>query len=70
MKKIRYKTKNIVLLLILLPVSIAFSQNTKKINADSLFVEARKNAFNKEYMIRPGDVQAPRNYSIQYILKL
>lgn len=29
-----------------------------------------KNAFNKEYMVRPGDVQAPRNYSIQYILKL
>lgn len=50
MKKIRYKTKNIVLLLILLPVSMAFSQNTKRINADSLFVEARKNAFNKEYI--------------------
>ena len=29
-----------------------------------------KNIFNKEYMLRPGDVQAPRNYSLQYTLKL
>lgn len=29
-----------------------------------------KNMFNKEYMIRPGDVQAPRNISLQYSLKL
>lgn len=29
-----------------------------------------KNMFNKEYMFRPGDVQAPRNYSFQYTLKL
>lgn len=38
--------------------------------ADSRLSFVVKNAFNKEYMIRPGDVQAPRNYSIQYILKL
>lgn len=29
-----------------------------------------KNMFNKEYMMRPGDVQAPRNFSLQYSLKL
>lgn len=29
-----------------------------------------KNIFNKEYMLRPGDVQAPRNYALQYSLKL
>lgn len=38
--------------------------------ADSRLSFVVKNAFNKEYMIRPGDVQAPRNYSVQYILKL
>ena len=29
-----------------------------------------RNVFNKEYMIRPGDVQAPRTFALQYILKL
>jgi len=33
----------------------------------SLFV---KNIFNKEYMGRPGDIQPPRNISLQYVLKL
>lgn len=29
-----------------------------------------KNLLNKEYMIRPADVQAPRNFALQYLLKL
>jgi outer membrane receptor protein involved in Fe transport len=29
-----------------------------------------KNLFNKEYMGRPGDIQPPRNLSLQYILKI
>jgi len=29
-----------------------------------------RNLFNKEYMIRPGDVQAPRTYALQYVLKI
>ncbi|MFC2114745.1 TonB-dependent receptor domain-containing protein, partial [Bacteroidota bacterium] len=28
-----------------------------------------KNLLNREYMIRPGDIQAPRNYAMQYSLK-
>jgi iron complex outermembrane receptor protein len=33
----------------------------------SLFV---KNIFNREYMGRPGDIQPPLNFSVQYILKI
>jgi iron complex outermembrane receptor protein len=33
----------------------------------SLFV---KNILNKEYMGRPGDIQPPRNISLQYVLKI
>ena len=29
-----------------------------------------RNFLNNEYMIRPGDVQAPRTFALQYILKL
>jgi len=29
-----------------------------------------RNLFNKEYMIRPGDVQAPRTFALQYMLKI
>lgn len=29
-----------------------------------------KNIFNQEYMGRPGDIQPPRNISLQYVLKL
>ena len=29
-----------------------------------------RNIFNKEYMIRPADVQAPRTFALQYMLKL
>ncbi|MDD3876484.1 MAG: TonB-dependent receptor [Bacteroidales bacterium] len=29
-----------------------------------------RNALNKEYMIRPGDVQAPRTFALQYMLKV
>jgi len=29
-----------------------------------------RNMLNKEYMIRPGDVQAPRTFALQYILKV
>jgi iron complex outermembrane receptor protein len=29
-----------------------------------------KNIFNREYMGRPGDIQPPRNISLQYILKI
>jgi iron complex outermembrane receptor protein len=29
-----------------------------------------KNLFNQEYMGRPGDIQPPRNISLQYILKI
>jgi len=29
-----------------------------------------KNIFNKEYMIRPADVQAPRSFALQYILRV
>ncbi len=29
-----------------------------------------KNVFNREYMGRPGDIQPPRNITVQYILKL
>jgi len=29
-----------------------------------------RNVFNKEYMIRPADVQAPRTFALQYMLKL
>jgi iron complex outermembrane receptor protein len=28
-----------------------------------------KNIFNREYMLRPGDVQPPRNIALQYALK-
>jgi len=29
-----------------------------------------RNVFNREYMLRPGDVQAPVNYSLQYSIKI
>jgi len=29
-----------------------------------------KNLFNREYMIRPGDVKAPRSFAFQYYLKV
>lgn len=40
------------------------------INANSKLAIVLKNALNREYMIRPGDVQPPRNITLQYSLRL
>jgi len=40
------------------------------LNEKSRFSFVVRNLLNKEYMIRPGDVQAPRTFALQYILKL
>ncbi len=40
------------------------------LNKNSRISVVVRNILNKEYMIRPADVQAPRNYALQYILKL
>lgn len=41
-----------------------------QINANSKFAVVLKNALNREYMIRPGDVQPPRNIALQYSFRM
>lgn len=41
-----------------------------QINTNSKLSVILKNLLNREYMVRPGDVQAPRNITIQYALKM
>jgi iron complex outermembrane receptor protein len=43
---------------------------TWNLNEQSKLSLVVKNIFNKEYMGRPGDIQPPRNVSLQYILSL
>lgn len=40
------------------------------LNEKSRFSLVVRNLLNNEYMIRPGDVQAPRTFALQYMLKL
>ncbi len=41
-----------------------------QINPNSRFTIVVKNILNREYMIRPGDVQAPRSFVLQYNFKM
>ena len=41
-----------------------------EINPNSKFAVVLKNVLNREYMIRPGDVQPPRNIALQYSLRM
>ncbi len=41
-----------------------------QINANSKFAVVLKNALNREYMVRPGDVQPPRNIALQYSFRM
>jgi iron complex outermembrane receptor protein len=41
-----------------------------QLNANSKFSIIVKNLFNREYMVRPGDVQAPRNITVQYSFRM
>ncbi|MEI8202947.1 MAG: TonB-dependent receptor [Bacteroidota bacterium] len=41
-----------------------------QINPNSRFTFVVKNILNREYMIRPGDVQAPRSFVLQYNFKM
>lgn len=41
-----------------------------QINANSKFAVVLKNVLNREYMIRPGDVQPPRNITLQYSFRM
>lgn len=65
--------KMIVLLFILLPLGFAYAQNTNRINADSIFIEARKHAFNKDYQSARQEcdfiLQSYPDYWDAYILK-
>lgn len=73
MKKIQYNINLIVLLFILLPVTFAFAQSSKRVNADSIFIEARNNAFNKDYSAARQQcdyiIQAYPEYWDAFILK-
>ncbi len=40
------------------------------LNDKSRFTLVIRNLLNREYMIRPGDVQAPRTFALQYILRV
>lgn len=52
------------------PEHIFDARISLNLGSGSKFSLVVKNIFNKEYMLRPGDVQAPRNYALQYSLKL
>lgn len=41
-----------------------------EINSNSKFAIVLKNVLNREYMVRPGDVQPPRNVALQYSLRM
>lgn len=41
-----------------------------QINANSKFAVVLKNVLNREYMVRPGDVQPPRNIALQYTFRM
>lgn len=41
-----------------------------EINTNSKFAVVLKNVLNREYMVRPGDVQPPRNIALQYSLRM
>jgi iron complex outermembrane receptor protein len=41
-----------------------------QVTPSSSFSIIGKNIFNQEYMGRPGDIQPPRNISLQYVLKI
>ena len=41
-----------------------------KINDHHKILFIIRNAFNREYMVRPADVQAPRTFALQYHLDI
>ncbi len=41
-----------------------------KLSSKSRISAILRNALNNEYMIRPGDVQPPRSFALQYVLRL